>query len=1216
MAKLELEPSSYDKAQEEVVEHMHKKAKRRYSLLFMFVLVGVTLVMPLCLHFSENYYPIAGGVVGFLCSAVVIVEYLRNQHYRGPPLALLFWRSVADFGLAVRFVATPGFNLLICDKEFCNFTLWLNKERNCLFASAMFEFFEISSEMWFLCVAIDLFLTMTRPFSKFEDRLKYYHIFSWGAGLAFAIPTGLIDTIGGFWYVADRKDGSVISSETFCWLQIEPSKYNTQVLSWKPWVMFYVPLVLSYFFSMSVLYSAFRRLKTGVTFTFIHRLKVLFINSINMSTHILYWTVLLSLYITVFLVADTGDKSKTLFNILLFVIPAKGASAILVWVLVTSIEFGKDADSIDLNTVLREEVLLYASEGIRKTCRRASVLTRDKPDAFAQKTELNMVLKQAAVDDMNAVQTAQFGEQKQIITAWNFFMLVLGFQKQLHQLEHALTQRVQQRADVMTTIRQSMSQRNSVAGSVAASVLNAHEDVMKMDAIQEKNSVYETDGDNSWSDDGRTSSQDGGGSRLSQRNTLDKNAASSMLSAKGSSSGGVGNPLMQSQGSSHANAGGEVGMDEEAEEDLEEDKSAYTAKPSGVMGGPPTSSPGGHKGGLRAGSTGMGSKLSESSSGGLRGSTGVGRVLSGGGVRKVSSQRGLPIHTLGDDDDDDDHFDEADTEVGSDAWYNRWWRALCDWVATLVCCRTELYDDVEFTEYCPNQFRRVRLSANLDDELYRHLFLERVKERLTQGGASGAFFFFSKDEYLIAKSCTEEDVSVLIENAPKYADYMTMNKESYISKVYGCYMLKIYGSQLFFMVMNNIFLNDRQHHNLVKYDIKGSWVKRNAELPRDGHTVTCKFCEQKYPYATKKTKQRGRFARRVTNSGGSTPSLFSRNNSATDIETGMPVVEKAGCSATVDRVHEASVIYKDNDLREKILLPPKAAAKLLRQLQADAKYLHSVGVMDYSLLMGVHYTKYAVDADMAPVADDEDSKYTTRSSLGPASSSSHSSQQGSSAGVFTAAGARSSRPDSDNVGSSRDEDVSYPSRPSLYSEEQKSSLKQMQFCVPLEVGRVVGPDCYYMGIIDFQQKWTWGKKMERMAKVILEGRDPDGLSAIDTDTYFHRFCEKMEDLLDLNADDDDSLNGGGGGSIGGGDSTSSSAAGGGEASASSSSQGSAKSGKRRASLKPMSPNTRASSASSSSGGSGSNAFSLPPSLEESTHKSRTDTKPASIREEL
>jgi len=518
----------------------------------------------------------------------------------------------------------------------------------------------------------------------------------------------------------------------------------------------------------------------------------------------------------------------------------------------------------------------------------------------------------------------------------------------------------------------------------------------------------------------------------------------------------------------------------------------------------------------------------------------------------------------------------------------------------------------------------VRLSANLNDELFRHLFLERVKERLTQGGASGAFFFFSKDEYLIAKSCTEEDVSVLIENASKYADYMTMNKESYISKVYGCYMLKIYGSQLFFMVMNNIFLNDRQHHNLVKYDIKGSWVKRNAELPRNGHTVTCKFCEQKYPYSNKNTKVRGRFGiMRGVSGAGSQHSIFSRSNSSPDLEAGGGnAAAKEGCSATVDRVHEASVIYKDNDLREKILLPPKAAANLLRQLQADAKYLHSVGVMDYSLLMGVHYTKYAVDADAAPEADDEDSHFT-RSSL--SSSGSQSSAQGSGVGVgIGQLAARSLEADqaNQNQGSSRDEDVSYPSRSSLYTEEQKSSLKQMQFCVPLEVGRVVGPDCYYMGIIDFQQKWTWGKKMERLAKVLFEGRDPDGLSAIDTDTYFRRFCEKMEDLLDLNADDDDtaSMHSVSSSSSVGGESVDSLSSGvmtttaerGDTSPASAAPGGSHKGTKRRLSLKPMSPATRASTSSTTIA----NTFSLQLDAKDDTPRAGSGTASAAIQEEL
>ena len=44
--------------------------------------------------------------------------------------------------------------------------------------------------------------------------------------------------------------------------------------------------------------------------------------------------------------------------------------------------------------------------------------------------------------------------------------------------------------------------------------------------------------------------------------------------------------------------------------------------------------------------------------------------------------------------------------------------------------------------------------------------------------------------------------------------------------------------------------------------------------------------------------------------------------------------------------------------------------------------------------------------------------------------------------------------------------------------------------------------------------------MERWLKILVSGKDPDGLSAIDTDTYFHRFCEKMEDLFHLPDDDE------------------------------------------------------------------------------------------------
>ena len=99
---------------------------------------------------------------------------------------------------------------------------------------------------------------------------------------------------------------------------------------------------------------------------------------------------------------------------------------------------------------------------------------------------------------------------------------------------------------------------------------------------------------------------------------------------------------------------------------------------------------------------------------------------------------------------------------------------------------TDLYsssDIVEFTEFQPYQFRRVRIAAGISDEIYIQEFSTTIKERLTQGGASGAFFFFSKGENFIAKSCTKEEVNTLEKNAKGYADHMVNYPNSFISKV-------------------------------------------------------------------------------------------------------------------------------------------------------------------------------------------------------------------------------------------------------------------------------------------------------------------------------------------------------------------------------------------------------------------------------------------------
>ncbi len=51
---------------------------------------------------------------------------------------------------------------------------------------------------------------------------------------------------------------------------------------------------------------------------------------------------------------------------------------------------------------------------------------------------------------------------------------------------------------------------------------------------------------------------------------------------------------------------------------------------------------------------------------------------------------------------------------------------------------------------------------------------------------------------------------------------------------------------------------------------------------------------------------------------------------------------------------------------------------------------------------------------------------------------------------------------------------------------------------------MVGPDSYFMGIIDFQQQWNMQKKLERFFKINFRGVDPQGLSAIEPETYKER----------------------------------------------------------------------------------------------------------------
>jgi len=136
-------------------------------------------------------------------------------------------------------------------------------EDRCGLPSAVLEFFEIASEGWFICLAVDLAITISNPFSSFKDRLSKYHIFSWCFGGVMSLILGASKDLHGFWYVTPEIDNN-----TFCWIKSHRSDSDKIVINYRPWLMFYIPLLVVYMYAVVALYIAYKRLQTGISKTF------------------------------------------------------------------------------------------------------------------------------------------------------------------------------------------------------------------------------------------------------------------------------------------------------------------------------------------------------------------------------------------------------------------------------------------------------------------------------------------------------------------------------------------------------------------------------------------------------------------------------------------------------------------------------------------------------------------------------------------------------------------------------------------------------------------------------------------------------------------------------------------------------------------------------------------------------------------------------------
>ena len=98
-------------------------------------------------------------------------------------------------------------------------------------------------------------------------------------------------------------------------------------------------------------------------------------------------------------------------------------------------------------------------------------------------------------------------------------------------------------------------------------------------------------------------------------------------------------------------------------------------------------------------------------------------------------------------------------------------------------------------------------------------------------GASGSFFFHSKDRRFIIKTLQGNEKKVLLKMLDDLMVHYEKNSDSLLARIYGMYTLKSqYFSSVDVIIMKNTAYMEQSKEKMV-FDIKGSTVNRFVNLP-------------------------------------------------------------------------------------------------------------------------------------------------------------------------------------------------------------------------------------------------------------------------------------------------------------------------------------------------------------------------------------------------
>lgn len=380
----------------------------------------------------------------------------------------------------------------------------------------------------------------------------------------------------------------------------------------------------------------------------------------------------------------------------------------------------------------------------------------------------------------------------------------------------------------------------------------------------------------------------------------------------------------------------------------------------------------------------------------------------------------------------------------------------------------DLDDRHRFRDFRPATFHSLRKLSDISNEWYTEQLSKIPKEQLTEG-ASNAFLFFSGE--LVVKTVTPYEAGTLLKILDQYTEHLKKCPSSLLVRFLGLHALTFYGREFTFIVMKNIFQTKEVINE--RYDIKGSWINRNANVATPGTKTLCRHCSELF----------------IVGEGDRCPEVVG--------------------------LHEPNIVFKDNDLITKIRLFPDDAYSVIDALNRDSDALCEMGIMDYSLLVGVRNQQY--DIDMASnrknrkqqeIINRKESR-NTRPSLSVSRTTTNdfgSIPSGSLCHTNTVSfsdtlGDKSSFSGPWNINNELlERDTEYTVNIDCTEELSKTGYSARAVIAPFE---------YHLGVVDILQTWSLKKRLENFYRVYIQLKAEDGISCIAPVPYKIRFQRKV-----------------------------------------------------------------------------------------------------------